>query len=374
MLWCDKYRPKKLSHLSCHRSLNESLSRILQASSSDTSLPHLLLYGPSGAGKRTRIRALLREIYHIDPSTHLKLQTKEIQCTASKKITITVLQSPHHIEVSPSDSGVYDRFVVGNLVKEIAQSVPLSFGTKGAKEDTPDKLSAKQQFKIIVLNEVDQLTHQAQAALRRTMEKYMKTCRMILCASSTSKVIAPVKSRCLCLRVPLASSQEVQQVLLHVAHEECVQLPDQLAQRIADVSEGNLRRAIMLLESVCAREQKKLSEHTKIEQYHWDLYLRQMAKDIAAQQSPKRLLEMRDKLFKLTTNCIPSDLIMQKLVEYLIAESGEMAQGNFKHSILHSGALYEHRMKSGSRPLFHIEAFIARYMSAVKTLQVSQGM
>lgn len=62
---------------------------------------------------------------------------------------------------------------------------------------------------VVVINEADSLTRDAQAALRRTMEKYMSNMRIILCANSTSKLIAPIKSRCLLVRVPAPTEEQV---------------------------------------------------------------------------------------------------------------------------------------------------------------------
>ena len=102
--------------------------------------------------------------------------------------------------------------VIQEILKEIAQTQQVD-------------LNAKQRFKgecsvfrnehflmfhaVVVINEADSLSRDAQAALRRTMEKYMSNMRIILCANSTSKLIAPIKSRCLLMRVAAPSMEEV---------------------------------------------------------------------------------------------------------------------------------------------------------------------
>lgn len=102
---------------------------------------------------------------------------------------------------------------------------------------------------VIVLTNVDQLTKDAQHALRRTMEKYVASCRLILCANSTSRILPAIKSRCLEIRVPAPTISEIKSILHCISKKEGLQLPEKLATNVANASGRNLRRAILMLEA-----------------------------------------------------------------------------------------------------------------------------
>lgn len=119
-----------------------------------------------------------------------------MQTPSKKRLDITTVSSNYHIEVNPSDVGIYDRIVVQELIKTAAQTQ--QFDSSGQRS-----------FKVIVITEVDKLSKSAQHALRRTMEKYVSTCRLILIANSTARVIPAIKSRCLGIRVAAPSKEQV---------------------------------------------------------------------------------------------------------------------------------------------------------------------
>ena len=158
----------------------------------------------------------------------------------SRAVEVTTVASSYHIEINPGDAGNADRFVVQDLIKEMAQYNPaLAAGEAAAASGGGPKA-----WKVLLLSEVDRLSKEAQAALRRTMEKYTATCRLILVATSLSKVIEPVRSRCLGVRVPAPSQPEIMSILRNVAAAEKIALPEQVSAKIAMQSLRNVRRCV----------------------------------------------------------------------------------------------------------------------------------
>lgn len=162
------------------------------------------------------------------------------QTSSNRKIDFNVVASTYHLEITPSDVGTYDRIVIQDLLKEIAQTQQVD-------------QNARQRFKVIVINEADHLSRDAQAALRRTMEKYSPTLRLILIANSLSNIIAPIRSRTLLMRVGAPSHQEIRLVLSKSAQAEGWKPYEGLIARIAKESGRNMRKALLMLEATYAQ-------------------------------------------------------------------------------------------------------------------------
>ena len=350
MLWVDKHRPKKLDELDYHKPLSSQLKRMVGGGD----FPHMLLYGPSGAGKKTRLMALLREMFGSSVE-RLRVEQRTFKVGASATpVDLTLVCSSHHIELNPSDAGTRDRDVVQEVIKEIAQSASVVAGAGPA-------------FKVVVLNEVERMSKPAQHALRRTMEKYVATCRLLLCCVNPSKVIAPIRSRCVCLRVAAPSHEEVVQVLEKCCHKEGLKLNHTLGMKISNQCERNLRRAILALEA-CKVHQYPFTENQSVQLPDWQLFVHALSNDILSEQSPKQLLKIRGKLYELLANCIPPDLIMKSLTQDLLRK---MPPG-IKHETIHNAAQYEVRMQGGSKPIFHLEACVAKFMQIYKKHMMQQ--
>jgi replication factor C subunit 3/5 len=342
-LWVDKHRPTSLAKLDYHKEQAAHLKKLVKCGD----FPHLLVYGPSGAGKKTRIMCLLRELYGAGVEK-LRIEHQTFLTPSKKKLEISTVASNYHIEVNPSDAGMHDRVVIQELLKTVAQSHQL-------------ETSSQKEFKVVLLTEVDHLTKDAQHALRRTMEKYSATCRLILYCNSSSKVIPAIKSRCLSVRVPAPSIEQIIQILIATSKKEGINLPVELARRIALKSDRNLRRALLTCE-VCRVQQYPFTADQEVSELDWQLFLRETASMIIQQQSPKRVMEVRSRIYELMTHCIPSDVILKGLLQELLVN----CDGQLKCEVTQMAAQYEHRLQRGQKPIYHIEAFVVKFMAIYK--------
>ncbi|ORC85529.1 replication factor C, subunit 5 [Trypanosoma theileri] len=347
MLWVDKYRPKSLEEVDLYPELTQVLRRL--AESQD--FPHLLLYGPSGTGKKTRAMAVLQHIY--GPSVYsLRLEHKSVQVTDSKVVDIATLSSPNHIDINPSDAGNYDRVIVMQMIREIAQTVALqSNSSNGVK------------FKVVLLNEVDKMGRAAQHALRRTMEKYMSTCRLILICNSTSRLIAPLRSRCLAVRVPSHSRENFTKVIHAVCERESQPIPSPaFMATLSQRAEGNLRRALLMVEAAVMNKVELAGNGIDIPQPDWQVFLDEIANDIITEQTPKKLHGVRGKFYDLLGQCISSEVILRGIVEKLMST----VEPELRKPIIVLAAQYDHNMKLGTKSILHLEAFAAGVMQLMK--------
>lgn len=195
------------------------------------------------------------------------------------------------------------------------------------------------------------------------MEKYSSQCRLILVCNSSSKVIEPLRSRCLSIRIPSPTHEQVADVLLSVARKELCQCDPELAMKISLQCDRNLRRALLMLEaSRISSQSSLLTNETQVLLPDWEIFVSRLAREILMEQSPSKLLLAREMLYELLSNCIPAEVILHSLVKELMRSMDD----TLKHEVVHWAAYYEHRLCLGSKEIFHLEAFIAKFMALYK--------
>eukprot|EP00826_Nyctotherus_ovalis_P021148 TRINITY_DN1676_c0_g2_i2.p1 TRINITY_DN1676_c0_g2~~TRINITY_DN1676_c0_g2_i2.p1 ORF type:complete len:396 (-),score=112.37 TRINITY_DN1676_c0_g2_i2:38-1225(-) len=339
ILWIEKYQPKSLEVLEYNAEIGGHLKELLEGDD----FPHILFYGTSGAGKRTLAHCLLRELFGTR-ADKMKGETREFEKGKSAKVECTVISSPCHIEVTPAEAGNNDKIVVQKLIKEVAGSHLVA-------------VENQKKFKVVIINEVDYLSKDAQAGLRRTMEKYMGNCRILMNCQCISKVIEPLKSRCLLVRVPSPSYEEIEKICKKIVTHEAGTISKEKLHEIAIKSKRNMRRAIMMLQAMLANEEKGT---VPVPQY--EIFIQEIATDVMREQSPRQLKEIREKFDELLVKLVPAREIFWILLKSLLAKTPK----EIHLEIVAAAATYDHRAQIGSKPIMHLEAFTAKAMSIIR--------
>jgi replication factor C small subunit len=201
-LWTEKYRPKTLGEIIDHEEIVSRLQEFIKRAA----MPHCLFAGPPGTGKTTAALCLAHDLFGE------RFQDVFMELNASDERGIDVVRT---------------------TVKEFARMASLS--------SVP--------FKILVLDEADNMTSDAQSALRRTMEKYTYTCRFVLCCNYSGRIIEPIQSRCALFRFTPLSDERIVEHLHEIAKNEGLKFTETGLKSIVEVAEGDLRKSINTLQA-----------------------------------------------------------------------------------------------------------------------------
>jgi len=205
-MWVEKYRPTKLSEIVNQTEIIGSLQALIK---DPTDMPHLMFSGSAGVGKTTTALCIARQILGEN-------------------------YSDYTLELNASD----ERGI--GMVREKVKK----FSRFAGMAEIP--------FKIIILDEADEMTSDAQTALRRIIEDTAKYCRFILIANNISKIIDPIQSRCATFKFTSIPEEDMINHLENIAKKEKVKSDKKGLKAIYDYSEGDLRHAINLMQATAS--------------------------------------------------------------------------------------------------------------------------
>lgn len=306
--WTEKYRSKKLDDgIVGH----EEIVKRLRVYSKQKNMPNLLFAGPAGVGKTLCAVALGYELF--DES-----------------------YSQNFLELNASDTRGID--VIRGTIKNFAATLP--FG--------------KTNFKIIFLDEADALTRDAQNALRRTIENYVRTCRFILSCNYSSKIIEPIQSRCALFRFKPLNEGEITKRLKEVSKKEKLSMDNDAYKALVYVSEGDMRKAINFLQ-IASTLKGKIDEKTI---YKVSARARpEEVKDLIKLGLEGKFEEARKKLDSLLYEYGMSgeDVILQIYREIINTE----LDGKKKVDLIDKIGEYNFRLSEGANERIQLEALLS---------------
>ena len=293
-LWMDKYKPRKLEELTFH----PNQTKLLTSLSENSEFPHLIFYGPDGAGKKTRVHCFLSKVYG-EGIYKMNTINKELKLK-SKNISYMVTSSNYHLEFCPSDVGNNDKFIISHVIKETSSFTQL---------DT----ESQKNFKVIVLLEADKMTKEAQSALRRTMEKYSENCRIIMIVNDLSAIIDPIRSRCFSLRIPSPTKDEIKKVLQHIKNIEKIDINETQINSIIEKHGKNVRECI-----TCLQMTSLGNYNNRVYEPEYINIFNSINKQILREQSAKSLKEIRSLFMELLIHGFRASYIIYKMTIYCL--------------------------------------------------------
>jgi replication factor C small subunit len=317
-VWVEKYRPTSLAEMVGQ----ESIVPLLRSYAAHRSLPHLLFAGPPGTGKTTAALCLARDLYGTE-------------------------WRQSFLELNASDERGID--TVRTTIKGYARTAPL--GEIG--------------FKLLFLDEADNLTAEAQASLRRLMERYSGSCRFILSCNYSSRIIDPIQSRCAVFRFRVYAPEAIRRQLEKVVAAEGKKATTEALETIVTASAGDMRRAINLLQlastGVSTVSVDSVKEHATVP-------LRREVEAMIAAAVAGNFAEARGRLYALFTDRgAAGEEILRAIHSYLPDVGDDVLSPRQKVLLLEYLGEVDFRLAQGASDRIQLEAVLAHLAAGAPT-------
>jgi len=310
-VWIEKYRPKKLKNIVGQTDIVTNLKHYVESGN----LPHLLFSGPPGVGKTAAAICIARELYGKQWINNF-------------------------VELNASDERGID--VVRNKIKNTATTVALGDA----------------EFKIILLDEGENLTSDSQSALRRTMEKYSASCRFIISTNFSSKIIGPIQSRCAVYRFKPLSKEDIVSRIKYICEQEGHKITNQGMESIIYIADGDMRRAINALQAASSIDKSKTINSKMIYASNVSARPEDIIKLVNYSISGEFINARKELDNLIITKGISGDDIINQLFKTILSTS---MNNKLKMQIINRLGETDFRISEGANERIQLEALIAYF-------------
>lgn len=315
LMWVEKYRPKRIGDVVDQEEVVNSIKNILN---NPNEMPHLLFAGPAGVGKTTIALCLVRELL----GENWRDNTLELNASDERGI---------------------------NMVREKVKM----FARFTSMQNIP--------FKIIILDEADEMTSDAQTALRRIMEDTSRTTRFILICNYLSQIIEPIQSRCVVFKFRALSKDDVVNHLIKICKNENIKYDEDALEEIYKFTEGDLRHSINILQAAASLGYVNINNVKSV----IGTSDKKKIRDIVTLALSGKFNEARNKLTELLRVYGISERDFLKLVNEELQEINEPR-------LTEALAEYDYRLAIGAHPDIQLAALLAQFAKIGREIDTSK--
>jgi len=323
--------------------IHQDILNLLDFISKDDSVPHIIFYGNDGVGKRKIIKYFLEMLY--GPSVNDTEDNIYVVAGSGTKVKeVLVKQSKFHIMIDPVDNN-FDKYLIQDVVKKYAKKLQVK------------TLESKKLFKTVLMNNLDYLSYYAQTSLRRTMEKYSGTCRFIMWCKSLSRVIEPLKSRCICIRISAPSYDDMLKLTIDVALKKKINLKLDDYHKIIKSANGSVRKLLWKLDLFRAGQYNKKYETP------YNETIEQIV-ELILKCNIEEIINIRNLIYNLIITNIEPSVIMVSIFDNICKKN--IAEEK-KLKIINCASTYDHNLVRRRREISHLDCFILHVMDILIT-------
>jgi replication factor C small subunit len=319
-MWTESFRPKTLDEVVGQTEIVERLKQFVRR----VDFPHMLFSGPPGVGKTTCAEAIVNGIY---PPAERSINVKRLNASDDRGIN-----------------------VVRQDIKNFARVIP----------------SGSSSYKIIILDEADQMTKDAQHALRQTMERYNEITRFILICNYRSKIISPIQSRCVIFPFKGLNLDEIKSRLRYIAKRKQLQVDEEAFDALYESSEGDLRQTINALQASASLT----SDITVDVVYQVQGYVKPTEVRAAILEclgiQPNFSVARKHIQFLMESHGLSGQDLVKYLNKELIRISNDEISEHVRFAALSMLSEVDYRIASGSNPQIQLDAFLAKIISTAQ--------
>ena len=306
-IWTEKFIPKSFDEVAGQRDTVKKLKALVESKN----LPHMLFSGPPGIGKTTLALIVSKQLHGNN-------------------------WKQNFLELNASDSRGID--TIRTQVKDFAKTMAL-------ESESP---------KIILLDEADALTKEAQQALRRTMETYANSCRFILSCNFVNKIIDPIKSRCAIFKFKPLTKEDSLEIIKKIARSEELKIDENAVNKLYELTNGDIRQLQNVLQS-CSSISKTITEN-EINEFAAKIESNDI-KEILNLAFSKKFLLSRNKMLDTILNNGLSGIDIIKQIQREVMEFNMPEEK--KLNIIEKCGEIEFRLVEGSNEYIQLESLLA---------------